>query len=240
MTSRLARARGRRRRPAPSCGLGASRGVRQLDNAPTTQRHAPATTLPREYRGPILLVCGARFLLMSGLLEASKRPLRGGCLAVEAPSATDPVRRGPPHLVLDRTGSVPRQGRCVGGCDTRWPRPAWLADAPPWRRSVRRDPRPPRCQSGAPPWRCGGIARRGPTVGLAVSGSRPPRGLPRAQPRLARRPEPPALTRWCVARGGGAARCAGWPGARAHGASPVRAAPDRRPADPRPRAVPVR
>ena len=49
-----------------------------------------------------------------------------------------------------------------------------------------------------------------------------------------------ALTRWCVARGGGAARGAGGPGARAHGASPVRAAPDRRPADPRPRAVPVR
>ena len=49
-----------------------------------------------------------------------------------------------------------------------------------------------------------------------------------------------ALTRWCVARGGGAARGAGWPGARAHAASPVRAAPDRRQADPRPRAVPVR
>ena len=56
------------------------------------------------------------------------------------------------------------------------------------------------------------------------------------------RPMPPGarLTRWCVARGGGAARGAGWPGARAHWASPVRAAPDRRPADPRPRAVPVR
>ena len=49
-----------------------------------------------------------------------------------------------------------------------------------------------------------------------------------------------ALTRWCVARGGGAARGAGGPGARAHGASPVRAAPDRRPAGPRPRGVPVR
>ena len=53
-----------------------------------------------------------------------------------------------------------------------------------------------------------------------------------------------ALTRWCVARGEGAARCAGrrcGPGGAArHAASPVRAAPDRRPADPRPRAVPVR
>ena len=52
------------------------------------------------------------------------------------------------------------------------------------------------CGGVAGVWpRRGGIARRGPTVGLAVSGSRPPRGLPRAQPRLARRPEPPALTR---------------------------------------------
>ena len=32
-------------------------------------------------------------------------------MAVEAPSATDPVRRGPPHLVLDRTGlSLVRAG----------------------------------------------------------------------------------------------------------------------------------
>ena len=35
--------------------------------------------------------------------------------------------------------------------------------------------------------------------------SRPPGGVPRVQPRLARRPSPRALTRWCVARGGGAA-----------------------------------
>ena len=54
------------------------------------------------------------------------------------------------------------------------------------------------------------------------------------------RPQPGPLTRWCVARGGGAARGAGWPGARARGTSPVRAAPDRRPAGPRRRAVPVR
>ena len=46
---------------------------------------------------------------------------------------------------------------------------------------------------------------------------------------------PRALTRWCVARGGGAARCA-WrrrrSGARARGA-PAPAAPERRRADPR-------
>ena len=35
--------------------------------------------------------------------------------------------------------------------------------------------------------------------------SRPLGGVPRVQPRLARRPSPRALTRWCVARGGGAA-----------------------------------
>ena len=53
-----------------------------------------------------------------------------------------------------------------------------------------------------------------------------------------------ALTRWCVARGEGAARCAGrrcGPGGPArHAASPVRAAPDTPRAGPRPRAVPVR
>ena len=47
------------------------------------------------------------------------------------------------------------------------------------------------------------------------------------------------LTRECVARGGGAARGAGWPGARAHAASPVRAAPERRPVGRQPRGVPA-
>ena len=53
-----------------------------------------------------------------------------------------------------------------------------------------------------------------------------------------------ALTRWCVARGGGAVWCAGrrcGPGGAArHAVSPVRAVPDRRPAGPRPRGVPAR
>ena len=44
------------------------------------------------------------------------------------------------HLVLDSTGLSIRRGRGVGGRDTRWPRQTWLAEAPPWRRSVRRDP----------------------------------------------------------------------------------------------------
>ena len=53
---------------------------------------------------------------------------------------------------------------------------------------------------------------------------------------------PAPLTRWCVARGGGAARCAGRrcrSGARARGAS-APAAPNTRQAGPRRRAVPVR
>ena len=67
--------------------------------------------------------------------------------------------------------------------------------------------------------------------------------LPRVQRRLARCP-PRALTRWCVARGGGAARCAGrrcGPGGAArHAVSPVRAAPGTPRAGRRPRAVPAR
>ena len=79
-------------------------------------------------------------------------------------------------------------------------------------------------------WRCAGLVRQAC-------------GLPCVQPRLARCP-PRALTRWCVARGEGAARCAGRRcgpgGAACHAASPVRAAPDRRPAGRRPRAAPAR
>ena len=45
------------------------------------------------------------------------------------------------HLVLDSTGLSIVGAGGVGGRDTRWPRQTWLAEAPPWRRSVRRDPR---------------------------------------------------------------------------------------------------
>ena len=62
--------------------------------------------------------------------------------AFEAPSAiAGPARRGPPSRARQH-GAVPRRGRGVGCRDTRWPRPAWLEEAPPWHRSVRRDPRP--------------------------------------------------------------------------------------------------
>ena len=108
---------------------------------------------------------------------------------------------------------------------------------------------------GARPWlaasarpvaACATIAGRLAPVGLDAS-----RG---AQPGGVRRPPPPVRgrkpgVRWSgplrpVARGGGAARCARRPcgpgGAARHAASPVRAAPDRRPAGRRPRAVPAR
>ena len=83
-------------------------------------------------------------------------------------------------------------------------------------------------------------ARRGAVRGHVPAGRRPGR-VRRVQPRLARCP-PRALTRWCVARGEGAARCAGRPcrSVGRHAASPVRAAPDRRRVGRRPRAVPVR
>ena len=55
-----------------------------------------------------------------------------------------------------------------------------------------------------------------------------------SSPRLAREPARRALTRWCAARGGEAVWCAGrrcrLGGAACHAASPVRAAPERRPA----------
>ena len=80
-------------------------------------------------------------------------------------------------------------------------------------------------------WRCAGLVRQAC-------------GLPCVQPRLARGPARRALTRWCAARGGEAVWCAGrrcrLGGAARHAASPVRAAPDRRPAGRRPRAVPAR
>ena len=80
-------------------------------------------------------------------------------------------------------------------------------------------------------WRCAGLVRQAG-------------GLPCVQPRLARWPARRALRRWCAARGGEAVWCAGrrcrLGGAARHAASPVRAAPDRRQAGPRPRAVPVR
>ena len=49
------------------------------------------------------------------------------CNAMHRSRPARPLSRARPH------GSVSRRGRCVGGRDPRWLRPAWLADAPPWR-----------------------------------------------------------------------------------------------------------
>ena len=54
-----------------------------------------------------------------------------------------PVPTGEEHPSRARQhGSVHRRGRRVGRSETRWLRQTWLAEAPPWRRSVRRDPCP--------------------------------------------------------------------------------------------------
>ena len=46
------------------------------------------------------------------------------------------------HLVLDSTGlSIVGEGEWAAA-KRLWPRQTWLAEAPPWRRSVRRDPCP--------------------------------------------------------------------------------------------------
>ena len=89
-------------------------------------------------------------------------------------------------------------------------------------------------RSGAPGGRETRRPRHGPVAGH-VSGTSPL--MPAFHAVGCATPGGAALRRWCVARGGGAARCAGWPGARAHGASPVRAAPDTQRAGRRPRAI---
>ena len=62
--------------------------------------------------------------------------------ASEAPSATGPAGEG--ILISCLTAQVcPSSGTGEWARrETRWPRQAWLAEAPPWRRSVRRDPCP--------------------------------------------------------------------------------------------------
>ena len=94
---------------------------------------------------------------------------------------------------------------------------------------------PPRCHVCHDRWPARTLGLDA-TCGAQTGGVRPPAA------RLAgvRR----ALTRWCVARGEGAGRCAGWqgrPGGAAGGlAPPAPVAPDRRPVGPRRRAVPAR
>ena len=155
--------------------------------------HRRRSRVPGRSSSPLTLGSGVPFALTTAPFgdgvapgaskgrDSCRRASNSGCLA--GATQAGPARRGSPSRARP-PGSVPRRGQCVGGRDSRWPR---LADAPPWRRSVRRDPRPPQCPSGATRGgvggvvrRCGGcgrgdgIARRGPTVGLAVRGSRSP------------------------------------------------------------------
>ena len=147
---------------------------------------------------------------------------------------------GPPS----RGGGLPRAcaghwchpwrcGRLCGACSRVWPRRrGWCAV----------------CRLRAWRWAGGGLgpASRpssgdlGRHPGRAMSGYR----RPQARSRDPVPGGPRILTRWCVARGGGAARCAGrrcGPGGAADGlVPPAPAARDRRPAGPRRRAVPAR
>ena len=123
------------------------------------------------------------------------------------------VRDGAPcDLDVERTEAQPRVADAEPSRACPWP----AASVPP-RRRVCRDRGPARRVAWA---RVAGHRR-------AVSGDPRPLGLRR---RAGAGGPDVRLTRWCVARGEGAARCAGrryGPGGAArHAASPVRAAPD--------------
>ncbi len=104
-----------------------------------------ALTLRRVVRWPLRHAAGCLRSVLSVLgvdLDAPDHPTlsrRSQSLAVACrrlPSS------GPIHLIVDSTGlSMVGEGAWATR-DTRWLRPAWLADAPPWRRSVRCDPCP--------------------------------------------------------------------------------------------------
>ena len=139
------------------------------------------------------------------------------------PQETNPTPPGPPHPLA--SGQVVRSAQC-GPL-------ALIVDGTRRRRRASKTVRSGRSgQINS----AGTNAQRGRPESGHISGT-----LPRVQPRLARCP-PRALTRWCVARGEGAARCAGRPcrSAARQAVSPVRAAPDTPRAGPRRRAVPAR
>ena len=146
--------------------------------------------------------------------------------SIGPPQETNPASPGPPPHPL-ASGQVVRSAQCGP-----------LALIVEGTRRRRRASTTVRSGRSGKITSSGTNAQRGRPESGHISGTRP-----RVQPRLARCP-PRALTRWCVARGEGAARCAGrrcGPGGAArHAASPVRAAPDTPRAGPRPRAVLVR
>ena len=141
-------------------------------------------------------------------------------------------------------GAGRRQHSSRSGCVGGWHPTSWPDG------SVGPDACPCSAASARPVATCATIAGQPVTMGLdAIRGAqaggvrRPP--SPQAvAASWCQGGAPRALTRWCVARGEGAARCAGRPcgpgGAARHAVSPVRAAPDRRQAGRRPRAVPAR
>ena len=120
------------RRGGPAAVLGSRHRDRSDPAAPLPSPAAPGRRVPAR-----------------AVRDDASRPLRSRLYdALPAQSAFDassaiagPARRGPPSRARQH-GAVPRRGRGVGGRETWWLRPAWLAEAPPWRRSVRRDPCP--------------------------------------------------------------------------------------------------
>ena len=150
----------------------------------------------------------------------------GRCDSTGPPQETNPAPPGPPTHPL-ASGQVVRSAQCGP-----------LALIVEGTRRRRRASTTVRSGRSGKINSAGTNAQRGRPESGHISGTRP-----RVQPRLARCP-PRALTRWCVARGEGAARCAGrrcGPGGAArHAASPGRAAPDTPRAGRRPRAVPAR
>ena len=194
------------------------------------RRPAPSPRVPRSLAGSSLWAwtrSAAHRRAVSGPRRPPGPRLRAGAGA---------PRKGAPPVETWKWQGAKGPCRRRSGCEASAKHPLRTRVPGPHRRTWPSPPGRSR-RSGAPGGRETRRPRHGPVAGH-VSGTSPL--MPAFHAVGCATPGGGALTRWCVARGGGAARGAGWPGARAHGASPVRAAPDRRPADPRPRAVPVR
>ena len=204
------RPRRRDRAPCAGCGLGVGRAGGSWAASSTSRRYCGTKTDTTSPEGP---ACAKT----SGSARAVDD---SGVVGSVWPC--DVAQRSCAHGPVPGAGETPPAGG-VSRPRHGWPMPSRLARARGRPRRPATLPRVPRVadRSVRVVWARPAAHRR------AVSGHRPA-----------------PLTRWCVARGGGAARCAGRRcgscGAARHAASPVRAAPDRRPAGPRPRAVPAR
>ena len=204
------RPRRRDRAPCAGCGLGVGRAGGSWAASSTSRRYCGTKTDTTSPEGP---ACAKT----SGSARAVDD---SGVVGSVWPC--DVAQRSCAHGPVPGTGETPPAGG-VSRPRHWWPMPSRLARARGRPRRPATLPRVPRVadRSVRVVWARPAAHRR------AVSGHRPA-----------------PLTRWCVARGGGAARCAarrcGSGGAARHAASPVRAAPDRRQAGRRPRAVPAR